>query len=372
MNHFARMCSASIDHLEKKLRKQKEDHILRRLTKKTDRFRSPEEARAFREIAQDLEQFFGEGATFTQTVLDREAETSKAEQELRALCGLDTFRKEEEPRAYQELQQTSTGSKIRETALDREMETLKAEQELRTLCGLDIMSKEKERLAFQELQQAISSFKIQETARPIQKIQSRKPKPPRSYYWPQEAPSAWDHSPLTPFPREPSSGFVEPELIIPTITLTAPDTESDPSTNARPKTRDHSLLSPADARRTSSTNQRKPSNSQARKLREKARGQRHLAPKPSLFSYSICDHPKCPLTCYAHEKGVFLYPGKYATDAEYKSANITFGNGNPPPYVWDAYLEAMEDLNASGGNIEAVSKEDVDIVGGFIAAHPRP
>ena len=372
MNHIVRMCSASIDHVEKKLRKQKEDRTLRRLTKKADRFRSPEEARAFREIAQDLEQFFGEGATFTQTVLDREAETFKAEQELRALCGLDTIRKEEEPRGYQELQQTSAGSKIQETALDREVETLKAKQDLRALYGLDTMCKEKEPCAFQELQQAISNFKIQESARPIQRIQSRKPKPPRSYYWPQEAPSAWDHSPLIPFPEEPSSGFVEPQFIIPSITLTPPDPESPSSTYTRPKTIDRSLLSPADARRTPSTNQRKPSNSQARKLRDKARGHRHLAPKPSIFSYNVCSHPKCPLTYYAHEKGVFLYPGKYATDAEYKSAQSTFENGNPPPYVWDAYLEAMEDLNASGGNIEAVSKEDVEIVGGFIAAHPRP
>lgn len=312
------MLTVGIKHRVKEWRKREEGRVLRRLGKKVDKFRSKEEACAFREIAQDLEQFFKEGAALAHTDLNRKAAALRVEQ--------------------------GTGA----------------------LCEFDLIAKEKETRDPQKVQQDVANF---ETARPLQR---NKPKPPRSYYWPRKLPSARDESLPIPLPKKPTAGVLAPQLNIPSILLTAADPESKSSPHARPELMDSSMLSPADARRMPSASQQKLSNSQASKSRVRNRGHQPLAPKPSLFSYNICNHPECPLTSYTHEKGVFRYPGKYVTDEVHASAAITFGTGNPPPWIWDVYLNAMDDLEASGGNTGAVSQEDIKIVGGFVAAHPKP
>ena len=307
INSNARMFPLRMKAQGKEWKKPKDGRIFRRHTKRIHEFTTEEEEQAFREIAQDLKQFF------------REEEASFA--------------------------QKDPGE-------------------------LDIVAKEKKTRALQKVQQDIGSFRT-EVARPLPRKYFNKPKPPRSYYWPQKPPSAWDDSIPTTFAEKPAAGVLGPRLNIPSILLTAPDLESDSSPQIRSQVIDASMLSPTYTPRIPSTSQREPSTSQARKNR-KTGGHRPLAPKPSLFSYNICNHPECPLTRYAHEKGVFKYPGRYATDEEYASAAITFGKGNPPPWIWDAYFSAMNDLKASGGDTKAVSEEDVKVVRGFAAAHPKP
>ena len=316
IEYNVRMLTASIKHEVKEWRKREEGRVLRRLAKKVDESRSKEEERAFREIAQDLEQFFKEEAAFAQADLDRKAAALRVEQ--------------------------GTGA----------------------LCEFDLIAKERETRDPQKVQQDVANFKTRETAGPLQRKRFYRLKPPRSYYWPRKLPSYWDEKPTT--------GALAPQLNIPSIRLTAPDPESESWPNTRPEVIDTTMLSPADAQRITSTSPRRPSSSQVRKSRGRTGGHQRLAPKPSIFSYNICNHPRCPLTCYTHEKGVFRYPEKYVTDEEYASAATTFGTGNPPPWIWDVYLNAMNDLEASGGDTRAVSKEDIEIVGGFVAAHPKP
>ena len=321
IDQFARMNIKIIKTQAKEWLKEQEAQLHKRLTKKVEKFRKEEEARSFREFV--LGRFFG----------DREAPKD----------------------------------------LDQRVEAFRVAQETSWLHDLDTQCKEKETQALRLLQQDVRYFKAQEASRPLQGNRSRRPKPSRSYYWPQESPSAWDTELPTRSREKTSARVVAPRLKIPrSIILTPPDSEPEYSPHARPEEIDTSLLSPADAQRIPSTSQRRTSSkSQARKPRGMMTDG-HRAPKPSLFSYDVCVHPQCPLTCCTHERGVFLYPSKYVTDEEYASAFTTFQNGNPPPRIWDAYLNAMDDLRASGGDTKAVSQEDIEIVRGFVAAHPMP
>ena len=319
INSNARMLPLRMKNQGKAWKNPKEGRVIRRHTKKVHEFTTEEEEHAFREIAQDLKRFFREEASLAQKDLDR-----------------------------------------------------KAEQQTNALGEFDIIANEKGTHALQKMQQDIASFRTEEVARPLPRKQFYKPKPPSSYYWPQKPPSAWDNSLPVPCPENPTTPALASQVSIPSILLFAPDSDSDSSPQTRPEVIDTSMLSPAYAPRIPSTSQQEePSTSQARK-RRKTGGHRPLAPKPSLFSFNVCDHPECPLTHYTHEKGVFRYPGRYATDEEHASADITFGKGNPPPWIWDAYFNAMNDLKASGGDTKAVREEDIEIVRGFTAAHPKP
>ncbi|KAL8787465.1 MAG: hypothetical protein Q9195_007757 [Heterodermia aff. obscurata] len=228
-----------------------------------------------------------------------------------------------------------------------------------------LREQKEETCALQELQQLFENLEIQDIGRSRNGGRFHKPKPNRSYYWPQEPASVLEKGLLVSFVEMPTAGVLAPQPNIPSITLTVPD--SEPSAHAFPKAINSSLLSPAYARQIPSTIQPKSSKSY-RKPKAKIRRTQKLAPKPSLFSYDICDHPRCPIKSYTHEKGVFRYPEKYITDEEHASANIIFGTGNPTPCVWDAYLRALDNLKA----MEAVSVEDNEIVRGFVAAHPKP
>ena len=353
----ARACRENA--LKRQLREEEAVERYLRDVGEVEAFRIEQEARCFREGS--LEQRLREEKTFNPYLRDlREAEAFRIEQETRSNAKrLAIFRKDEEARC------------LREDALER---YFRAEQAfvLEASRVEPETSKRKETRALQQLQQDVSNARAQEVGRPLQRKKSHKPKPSPSYYWPQEAPSAWDKNPPIPFPKRPTARARAPQINIPYIVLTPPEPESEPSPHTRPKVIDTSMLSPTYTPRTPSPNLRPPSNSKARKSRLKTGGHQRLAPKPSLFSYNTCDHPQCPLRGYAHEKGVFLYPEKYATDEEYAAAAVTFGKGNPTPGIWDAYLNAMADLRASDGDTGAVRRKDIEVVKGFVAAHPMP
>ena len=361
IHHLARMYTKRTKH-------QAEDGWLheyvnrayRRLANEAEKLRREEEARGIQVNA--LERRLREKEAIKRYLRDvREAAAFRIEQETRLTAKrLEEFRKKEEARC------------LREDALERyfraeeafALEAYRVEQET---------GKGKETRALKQLQQDVIISRAQEVGGPLQRKRSRKPKPSRSHYWPQEAPSAWDENPPVPVPEQPIARALAPQLNVPSLLLTAPDPESEPSTHkSRRVIDDTSMLFPAYSRRIPSPNRQTPSNCKARKSRVKTGGHQRLAPKPSLFSYNTCDHPQCPLRGYAHEKGVFLYPEKYATDEEHASAATTFGKGNPTPGVWDAYFNAMADLRASHGDTGAVSREDIEVVRGFVAAHPMP
>ena len=323
VNQLARMFAERIKHEKEEWRKRKEAEVLRRRTKKAEKIRKEEEklkkeeeAHIFREMA--LERFFNEGV----------------------LAPMNR---------------------------DPGVEALRVEQETHLVRELETKGKAKEARALEKLRQDFANFNIQEAGHPHQKNQSH-PQPSRSYYWPQGSPS---ESPAAGLSWTGPGGVLTPQLDIPSILVTAPDSEPESSPHTRQAAIDTSMLSPADARRISPPRRRKSSKSKACKSKEKISTHQKRAPKLSGFFYDVCDHPQCPLT-YTHEKGVFLYPGKYATDEEYAAAAVTFGDSNPPPMIWDAYFNAMHDLQASYGNTEAVNQEDIGIIRGFLAAHPKP
>ena len=354
IHHLTRMYTKRTKHqAEDDWSNEYVNRASRRLAKEAEKLRRQDDARGFQE--NPLERSLREQQAFERYLRDvREAEAFRTEQETRLTAKrLEEFRRKEEARC------------LREDALERYFRAEKAfavEQET---------GKGKGTRALKQLQQDVIISRAQEVGGPLQRKRSRRPKPSRSYYWPQEAPSAWDENPPVPVTEQPIARARAPQLNVPSLILTASDPESEPSTHkSRRVIDDTSMLSPAYPRRTPSPNLRTPSNSKSRKSRKKISGHQRLAPKPSLFSYNTCDHPQCPLRGYAHEKGVFLYPEKYATDEEYASAAKTFGNGNPTPGVWDAYFNAMADLRASHGDTGAVSREDIEVVRGFVAAHP--
>ncbi|KAL8787464.1 MAG: hypothetical protein Q9195_007756 [Heterodermia aff. obscurata] len=183
---------------------------------------------------------------------------------------------------------------------------------------------------------------------PLERARSQLPKKPTGYYWP-----SWRHFPalkhFSPPLQPPTQDRATP---IPKIIISEPTTSS---ISVAPRRMDKSKLAPRTIAR----------RKVPRKAIEKGGTLGELAPKPSVFSYDICTHPRCPVS-RAHDKGGFHHGDEDRYRAElrrngYDYDRMPFWLSNPPPEVWKAW----DRIRGIGGERAG----DVEIVEGYKAAH---
>ena len=185
----------------------------------------------------------------------------------------------------------------------------------------------------------------------IERLRSQKQKKPIEYYWP----SARHFPALNELPAPPEPPTHDGAAAIPEIAIIRPQSPPSISFPLSPWQVDDSKLTP----KPSPQKTTKPSGG-----KDKASPAQLIAPKPSLFSFDICVHPRCPIS-RPHDKGSFHHGNEERYLHEINNGNNQtsgnpFGPSNPPPEVWNAW-----DRVTGGGG----SAKDVEIVEGFKAVH---
>ena len=166
----------------------------------------------------------------------------------------------------------------------------------------------------------------------LERARSQRPKKPTYYYWP-----SWRHFPVLEelsAPLQPPSQ--DEAASIPEIIISEPPSSSPRSSTLTP------LGPPDTSRLTPRTNPRakvvrKCSDSEDRASLAQSRDLNGIAPKPSLFSYNICTHPRCPIS-RPHDKGFFHHgdEDRYFLEIsmrDFETSRIAFGPSNPPPEI---------------------------------------
>ncbi|CAF9936090.1 MAG: hypothetical protein HETSPECPRED_010008 [Heterodermia speciosa] len=178
------------------------------------------------------------------------------------------------------------------------------------------------------------------------------------YYWP-----SWVHFPvLKELPTPPQLPTQDGATPIPEIIISEPPNSPPTSSTFTPSRRmDGSKLVPRTIRRAKA-----PRKSCGNKEKGNA-PLSEIAPKPSIFSYNICTHPRCPVA-RPHDKGFFHHgdTDRYYAEmrrSDYNVLQMPFSVSNPLPEIWEAWDRMM---GAGDGDAR-----DVAIVEGFNAAHGR-
>lgn len=192
---------------------------------------------------------------------------------------------------------------------------------------------------------------------PIERSRLQRLKKPGDYYWP-----SWQDLPAReelPAPLQSPSQ----EIAIPEIIISEPANSPLSSCSLAPPQRmDASKLTPRTAPRAKVLRKRDDGNERINVPWRDYYGE--IAPKPSLFSYNICTHPRCPISS-VHDKGYFLHGKRNTYWLEVRqNGRMPFGPNNPPPEVWEAYYRVMSPGGGCAGDVETVE--------GFKAAHWEP
>ena len=166
----------------------------------------------------------------------------------------------------------------------------------------------------------------------LERARSQRPKKPTYYYWP-----SWRHFPVLEelsMPLQPPSQ--DEAASIPEIIISEPPSPSPTSSTPTPLGPvDISKLTPRTSPR--ARVMRKGGDSQDRASLAQSRDLNEIAPKPSLFSYNICTHPRCPIS-RPHDKGFFHHgdEDRYFLEVsmrDFETTRIAFGPSNPPPEI---------------------------------------
>lgn len=207
---------------------------------------------------------------------------------------------------------------------------------------------------------------------PIERERMLRKKPPDGYYWPSRPPPSSAGSVSTSSPPQPSETVSTAEVTIPIILVSpsSPTPEPEATTQAPGPTQsnpDQSKLTPLVPKRS-----RKKRSRSAKQQRDREIYDDFMAPKPSIFSFDLCKHPRCPLE-YSHEKEIFRRTWVLRIPSEIPEGE--FGNFRPcdPPLIIMCAVGRVEKCKKrqQQGRLCPVDQEDVDMVEGFYEAHCR-
>ena len=209
-------------------------------------------------------------------------------------------------------------------------------------------------------------------AGPIERARMLKRRPLFSYSWPDRPPPSSAVSVSTSSAPQASITVSTAEVTIPIISVSPPSPSPSPEPEAATQA-PRLTQSDQDQSKLTVPVSKRPKDSRSKTTRKRRdRSSSDLAPKPSIFSFDLCRHPRCPLE-YAHEKEVFRRTWQWTRSPDIPEGG--FGDFGPcwAPFEITVALGRVQSCKRkqARGRSCTVDQEDVDLVEGFQDAHCR-